>query len=73
MGILLNMSFQIPFWPLALVIGVAWAAPVLLSLLRLNKVPIVIAEIILGYILGHFILGHISTESMKILDFLDHI
>ena len=64
------MSFQIPFWPLALVIGLAWAAPVLLSLFRLNKVPTVIAEIVLGYALGHFMLDHISSESMKILDFL---
>jgi len=64
------MSFQIPFWPLALVIGLAWAAPVLLSLFRITKVPTVIAEIILGYILGHFMLDHITSESMKILDFL---
>ncbi|MCK5855860.1 MAG: cation:proton antiporter [Bacteroidales bacterium] len=70
MGILLNMSFHIPFWPLALVIGLAWAAPVLLSLFRITKVPTVIAEIILGYILGHFMLDHITSESMKILDFL---
>jgi len=70
MGILLNMSFQIPFWPLALVIGLAWAAPVILSLFRLTKVPTVIAEIILGYILGHFMINHITSESMKILDFL---
>jgi len=70
MDILLNMSFHIPFWPLALVIGIAWAAPVLLSLFRITKVPTVIAEIILGYILGQFMLDNISVESMKILDFL---
>ncbi len=70
MGILLNMSFQIPFWPLALVIGLAWAAPVILSLFRITKVPTVIAEIVLGYVLGHFMLENITDESMRILDFL---
>jgi len=70
MGVLLNMSFALDFLPLFLVIGLAWAAPIILSLFRLNKVPTVIAEIILGFVLGHFMLDNFSTESMKILDFL---
>ena len=70
MGVLLNMSFHIPFWPLALVVGLAWAAPVLLSLFRITKIPTVIAEIVLGFILGQFMLDSIGTENMKILDFL---
>jgi Kef-type K+ transport system membrane component KefB/uncharacterized protein YfkK (UPF0435 family) len=70
MGVLLNMSFSLDFLPLFLVILLAWAAPVILSLFRINKVPTVIAEIILGYFLGQFMLDRFTTESMQILDFL---
>jgi Kef-type K+ transport system membrane component KefB len=70
MGVFLNMSFHIHFLPLLIVVALAWAAPVLLSLFRISKVPTVIAEIVLGYVLGHFMLDHLSSESLKILDFL---
>ena len=70
MGVFLNMSFNIHFLPLLIVVALAWAAPVLLSLFRISKVPTVIAEIVLGYVLGHFMLDHISEESMRVLDFL---
>ena len=70
MNILLNMSFHVDFFPLMIVMALAWAAPVILSLFRIGKVPTVIAEIVLGYILGHFLMEHFSAESIKILDFL---
>jgi Kef-type K+ transport system membrane component KefB len=67
---LLSLSFHFDYYPLLLVAGVAWIVPILLSLLKLRKVPIVIAEIIFGYLLGHFILTDHSAESFHILEFL---
>ncbi len=71
MNILLNMTFHVDFFPLMTVMTLAWAAPVILSLFRIGKIPTVIAEIVLGYILGHFLMERFSPESIKILDFLD--
>ena len=67
---LLSLSFHFDYYPLLLVAGVAWLVPILLSLLRLNKIPAVIVEIVLGYFLGHYLLVNHSTESFHILEFL---
>ena len=67
---LLSLSFHFNYYPLLLVAGVAWIVPILLSVLRLNKIPAVIVEIILGYFLGHFILTNHSLPSFHILEFL---
>jgi len=70
MNTFLSISFHIDFFPLLVVIALAWAAPVLLSLFKVSKIPTVIAEIVLGYILGHFIFKDFNPESIKVLDFL---
>lgn len=67
---LLSLSFHFDYYPLLLVALVAWIVPILLSLLRLQKIPAVIVEIIFGYLLGHFILTNHSTPSFHILEFL---
>ncbi len=70
MGSLLNMSFHVDFFPLMIVMTLAWIAPVVLALFKFGKVPTVIAEIVLGFVLGHFLLDIFSPESIRILDFL---
>ena len=70
MNIFLTMSFHVDFFPLMIVMTLAWGAPVILSLFKLGKVPTVIAEIVLGYVLGHFLMDRFSPESIRILDFL---
>ncbi len=67
---LLSLSFHFDYFPLLLVAGVAWLVPILLSLLRLNKIPAVIAEIVFGYVLGHFVLIDHTLPSFHILEFL---
>lgn len=67
---LLSLSFHFDYYPLLLVATVAWVVPILLSLLRLRKIPSVIVEIIFGYLLGHFILTNHTTPSFHILEFL---
>lgn len=66
---LLNISFHYDFYPLLIVAAIAWVTPITLSLLRLKKVPIVIVEIMLGYLAGKFLLNDLSAESFYILDF----
>ncbi len=67
---LLSLSFHFDYYPLLLVAGVAWIVPILLSLLRLNKIPAVIVEIVFGYVLGHFVLLDHTLPSFHILEFL---
>jgi len=67
---LLSISFQYNFYPLFVVAAIAFAAPILLSLLKLKKIPIVIIEIILGFLAGKFLFGDLSEESFLILNFL---
>ena len=54
---LLNISFHYDFYPLLVVAAIAWTTPILLSLLKLKKIPIVIIEIILGFLAGKFLFG----------------
>jgi len=67
---LLNISFDFEFYPLLLVAFLAWLIPVLLSLLRLQKLPTVIAEILAGYLIGKFVLSYIPEPHIQSLDFL---
>ncbi len=48
----------------------AWLIPVLLSLVRLQKVPTVIVEIVAGYIIGKYIIAHFPDTHIQSLDFL---
>jgi len=66
---LINISFHFDYFPLMVVAAIAWGTPILLTLLKLKKVPSVIVEIILGYFIGKFLLGSIDHESFRILEF----
>lgn len=66
---LLNISFNFDYFPLLMVAAIAWGTPLLLSILRLSKIPSVIIEIILGYFVGKYALGNIDHESFRILEF----
>lgn len=68
--IVLNISFHFNYFPLLVVASIAWGTPIILSLLKLKKIPTVIIEIILGYFVGKYILGSVDHESFRILEFL---
>ncbi len=70
MGTLLSISLNFDYFPLLVIVGLAWIIPMALSILRIKKVPSVIVEIILGYFAGKYIFLNISPESIKILEFL---
>lgn len=67
---LLNITFDISFLPVLVVMALAWLVPMISSLARLDKVPTVILEIIAGYFLGKFLLNSIPPQDQDILDFL---
>lgn len=67
---LLNISFHFDYFPLFVVAAIAWGTPILLSLLRLKKIPSVIIEMILGYFIGKYVLVSVDHENFRILEFL---
>ncbi|TFH35138.1 MAG: hypothetical protein E4G95_07280, partial [Bacteroidia bacterium] len=66
----LSISLQFDYFPLLVVVGLAWIVPMGLSVLRIKKVPTVIVEIFMGYFAGRFLLANIGPESIYILEFL---
>src|SRR6056297_2885377 len=70
MRLLLNISFNFEYYPLLIVAFVAWLIPVVLSLLKIQKLPTVIAEILAGYIIGKFVIAHFPESHIQSLDFL---
>lgn len=67
---LLSVSFDYDFYPLLVIVGIAWLIPMLMSVFRLNKVPAVIIEIITGFFIGKYLLQSYSVEDLVIVDFL---
>ncbi|MCF8222504.1 MAG: cation:proton antiporter [Bacteroidales bacterium] len=70
MTTLATISFHFEFWPLLVILALAWIVPMGSSLLKLQKIPSVVLEIILGYIVGRHLLTNADDTSMQILDFL---
>ncbi|MCK5765311.1 MAG: cation:proton antiporter, partial [Bacteroidales bacterium] len=67
---LLNISFDFEYLPLLIVVAIAWFVPMLLSVLRLQRIPAVIVEIVVGFFIGRYLLMNVGSGSMEILEFL---
>ena len=67
---LLNISFDFEYLPLLIVVAIAWFVPMLLSVLRLQRIPAVIVEIVVGFLIGRYLLMNVGSGSMEILEFL---
>jgi Kef-type K+ transport system membrane component KefB len=65
-----NIILDFDFIPLLVVVFIAWLIPFTLSLLKAEKIPVVLLELTLGYIAGRLFLDQISPDSLLILDFL---
>ncbi|MDX2414846.1 MAG: cation:proton antiporter, partial [Bacteroidales bacterium] len=65
-----TISLDFDYFPLLVVVALAWLIPSTLSVLRVKRVPSVIVEIFLGYFAGRILLGNITPESLQILEFL---
>lgn len=58
----------INYWPLFVIFVIAWIVPLLLSWLEISKVPAVIVEIIMGVIIGPYVLDLVPET--EYIDFL---
>jgi len=67
---ILDIHFHHDFLPLLLVIALAWVLPVVLSLTGLTRIPLIIAEIIGGYVLGRLFFDSYNGFSREVIDFL---
>jgi Kef-type K+ transport system membrane component KefB/Trk K+ transport system NAD-binding subunit len=67
---LLTISFDFNFYPLLIIVAIAWAIPMLMSLLKASKIPTVIVEIIAGFFVGRYLLEGSSEQSILILEYL---
>lgn len=67
---LLTISFDFEFYPLLIVVAIAWFIPMSMSLLRITKIPTVIIEILAGFIIGKWLLGMYPSDSIILLDYL---
>jgi Kef-type K+ transport system membrane component KefB/Trk K+ transport system NAD-binding subunit len=65
-GIILDFNFI----PLLFVIFIAWMIPMVLTLLKFDKIPSVLLEMIAGYVAGIFLMKYIGHDSMLVLEFL---
>jgi Kef-type K+ transport system membrane component KefB/Trk K+ transport system NAD-binding subunit len=70
MTTLLSISLKFEYFPLLIVVALAWITPMTLSVLRIKKIPSVVVEIFLGYFAGKYLLVNSSPESIVILEFL---
>ena len=58
----------INYWPIFIIFIIAWIVPLFLSWLEISKVPAVIVEIIMGVIIGPFVLD--LVDRTPYMDFL---
>lgn len=65
-----NIILDFNFVPLLIVVFIAWFIPFTLSLLKVEKIPAVLLEMVAGYIVGRFVLHMVKPDSLLILDFL---
>ncbi len=67
---LLAIFSHFDYLPLLVVVAVAWLTPLLMTVLRLRRIPTVIMEIVIGFVIGKFLFTYFTPESTDILDFL---
>jgi Kef-type K+ transport system membrane component KefB/Trk K+ transport system NAD-binding subunit len=66
----LTISLHYNYFPIVVVTGLAWLTPMILSVLRIRRIPSVVVEIFLGYLAGRFILVNLTPVCSNILEFL---
>lgn len=58
------------FIPLLFVMAVAWLIPMGLTILKFDKIPSVLIEIVAGYVAGVFLMKYVNQDSLLVLNFL---
>ncbi len=71
--VLLSTSTHFDYLPILVIAAIAWSTPVLLSLVKLKKIPTVLVEIILGFVIARYFISDASGQTMYILEFLAQV
>lgn len=71
--VLLSTSAHFNYLPILVITAIAWFTPLLLSMLKLKKIPTVLVEIILGFLVARFFFGDLSDGTIRTLEFLAQI
>lgn len=71
--VLLSNSMHFDYFPIFIIVTIAWVTPLMLSLLKMKKIPTVLVEIILGFFVARFFIGDASESTMQILEFLAQV
>ncbi|NTV83027.1 MAG: hypothetical protein HGA23_01850, partial [Bacteroidales bacterium] len=58
------------FIPLLFVMAIAWLIPMVLTILKADRIPSVLIEIVAGYVAGIFLMKYVDQDSMLVLNFL---
>lgn len=71
--IILDSYTHFDYLPILLIAAIAWATPLALSLFRMKKIPSVLVEIILGFLIIRPLAGGLDESTLQILDFLAQV
>lgn len=71
--VLLSTSAHFNYLPILVITAIAWFTPLLLSMLKLKKIPTVLVEIILGFLVARFFFGDLPDGTIRTLEFLAQI
>ena len=55
---------ELAYWPIFIIMCIAWLVPLVLSRLEISKVPSVIVEIVTGVLVGPFVLGWVEETAI---------
>lgn len=69
----LSTAFHFNYLPILIIAAIAWATPVLLSLVKLKKIPTVLVEIILGFVVARYFINGSGDYTMFTLEFLAQV
>lgn len=67
---LLSIKFDYNFIPLLVIVACAWLVPMILSFLRISRIPTVIVEILVGFIVCRPLITHFSHDTIKVIEFI---
>jgi Kef-type K+ transport system membrane component KefB/Trk K+ transport system NAD-binding subunit len=71
--IILDSYVHFDYLPILVIAAIAWATPLVLSLVRMKKVPSVLVEIILGFVIVRSMISGLDDSTLYILDFLAQV
>jgi Kef-type K+ transport system membrane component KefB/Trk K+ transport system NAD-binding subunit len=69
----LNIMLKVDFFPLLVILFVAWLVPVVLNLIKIKRIPAPVLEMLFGFVLAWYLRDYVSEATFFSLDFLSLI